>query len=68
MAFLTGYAFALVMVLRSPHASTHRYGAILLAALLLWAYIHAKQYIVIWSGNIQRWCSGAFGGSHSKQC
>jgi len=33
-------------------APTFRYGAILLSALLLWAYIHAMQYIIIWSGNI----------------
>jgi hypothetical protein len=49
---LTGYAFALVMVLRAPHALTHRYGAILLAALLLWAYLYAMQYIVIWSADL----------------
>ena len=28
------------------------YGALLLATLLLWAYIHAMQYIIIWAGNI----------------
>lgn len=29
-----------------------RYGDILLSVLMLWAYMHAMQYIVIWSGDI----------------
>jgi hypothetical protein len=49
---LTGLAFALVIALWPPDASTFRYGPILLSVLLLWAYIHAMQYIVIWTGNI----------------
>ena len=28
------------------------YGALLLSTLLLWAYLHAMQYIIIWAGNI----------------
>jgi hypothetical protein len=28
------------------------YSALLLATILLWAYLHAMQYIVIWSANI----------------
>jgi hypothetical protein len=48
---LAGYAFVLALVLRRP-AATHRYGATLLSLLLLWAYNHAMQYIIIWSGNI----------------
>ena len=28
------------------------YGGLLLATLLLWAYMHAMQYIIIWAGNI----------------
>lgn len=28
------------------------YSALLLSTILLWAYLHAMQYIVIWSGNI----------------
>ena len=31
---------------------TRRYGEILLSLLLLWAYLHAMQYIIIWAGNI----------------
>jgi len=49
---LTGLAFALVIALWPAGAPTFRYGAILLSVLLLWAYIHAMQYIVIWTGNI----------------
>src|SRR5205807_1863562 len=48
---LSGFAFALLIALRQSH-STFRYGDILLSVLLLWAYIHAMQYIVIWSGDI----------------
>jgi hypothetical protein len=49
---MAGYAFALAVRLLSPRAETHRYGAIFLAAILLWGYNHAMQYIIIWSGNI----------------
>lgn len=49
---LAGLAFALVIALAQPGAPTFSYGAILLSALLLWAYNHAMQYIIIWSGNI----------------
>ena len=28
------------------------YSALLLSMILVWAYLHAMQYIVIWSGNI----------------
>jgi hypothetical protein len=51
-AILTGFAFALIIALSPPGAPTFRYGAILLSVLLLWAYNHAMQYIIIWSGNI----------------
>jgi hypothetical protein len=49
---LAGFAFALTIALSQPLAPTFRYGAILLSVLLLWAYNHAMQYIIIWSGNI----------------
>jgi Ni/Fe-hydrogenase subunit HybB-like protein len=49
---LAGFAFALTIALLPSSAPTFRYGAILLSALLLWAYNHAMQYIIIWSGNI----------------
>jgi hypothetical protein len=48
---LAGFAFALFVVLRQRQP-TLRYGDIFLSILLLWAYIHAMQYIVIWSGDI----------------
>jgi hypothetical protein len=31
---------------------TRGYSALLLSTILLWAYLHAMQYIVIWSANI----------------
>src|SRR5262249_37384252 len=49
---LAGLAFALAVALARLGAPTFQYGAILLSVLLLWAYIHAMQYIIIWSGNI----------------
>jgi hypothetical protein len=49
---LTALAFALVVALRRPGSPTFRYGAILFSLLLLWAYNHAMQYIIIWSANI----------------
>jgi hypothetical protein len=49
---LAGLAFALTVALWRPSAPTFRYGPILLSALLLWAYNHAMQYIIIWSANI----------------
>jgi hypothetical protein len=49
---LAGFAFAMTVALSAPTAPTFRYGEILLAAVLLWAYNHAMQYIIIWSGNI----------------
>ena len=36
----------------APTACARRYGALLLSTLLLWAYMHAMQYIIIWAGNI----------------
>lgn len=54
-ALLQGLAFGLVAALalkRSHRMSNASYAGILLATLLLWAYLHAMQYIIIWSGNI----------------
>jgi hypothetical protein len=54
-ALLDGMAFGLVAVLalkRSHRMSNASYAGILLATLLLWAYLHAMQYIIIWAGNI----------------
>ncbi|HEY4263745.1 MAG TPA: hypothetical protein VGM72_00380 [Micropepsaceae bacterium] len=50
---LAGLCFALVMTLwHQKPESTHAYGATLLSTLLLWAYLQAMQYIIIWSANI----------------
>ena len=52
--WMSGLAFALSVGLSSHRwiPSARGYGALLLSMLLLWAYLHAMQYIVIWSGNI----------------
>lgn len=51
---LAGFSFVLIIVLSRRRADTHSYGATLLAVLLLWAYNHAMQYIIVWSGNLPR--------------
>jgi hypothetical protein len=53
LVFLTGLAFALTGKLAiSGRASVGVYGPLLLATLLLWAYDHAMQYIIIWTGDL----------------
>ena len=56
MAFqlLAGLSFGIAMVaIGRPRARMNTgYGPLLLATLLLWAYMHAMQYIIIWAGNI----------------
>jgi hypothetical protein len=52
---LAGLAFGLVALLalkRSHQMANGSYAAVLLSVLLLWAYLHAMQYIIIWTGNI----------------
>ncbi len=53
---LDGTAFAVLMGLASGRrlGATKGYSALLLSVILLWAYVHAMQYIVIWSGNIPK--------------
>src|SRR3954470_11349588 len=53
-ALLAGLAFGIVMVtMRQKRRRVWSgYGAILMTALLIWAYLHAMQYIIIWSGDI----------------
>ncbi|MBR0868985.1 hypothetical protein JQ633_01340 [Bradyrhizobium tropiciagri] len=53
MLLLDGVASAvglglLLRRIRKPRG----YSALLLSAILFWAYLHAMQYIVIWSGNV----------------
>jgi hypothetical protein len=51
---LAGLSFgtAMVAIARPRSSALGGYGALLLATLLLWAYMHAMQYIIIWAGNI----------------
>ena len=53
-ALLNGLAFAVGagVLLRRRLGPLKGYSALLLSTILLWAYLHAMQYIVIWSGNI----------------
>jgi hypothetical protein len=49
---LAGFTFALFAAIRRPAAPTGSYGAILISVLMMWAYNHAMQYIILWAGNI----------------
>ncbi len=52
---LAGYAFGVVALLTfkgSRQMANASYSAVLLSVLLLWAYMHAMQYIIIWAGDI----------------
>jgi hypothetical protein len=52
---LAGFAFgvaALLTLKPTRQMSNASYSAVLLSLLLLWAYMHAMQYIIIWTGNI----------------
>jgi hypothetical protein len=53
-SMLGGLAFAIAagLRLRRHIGSLKGYSALLLSAILIWAYLHGMQYIVIWSGNI----------------
>jgi hypothetical protein len=52
---LAGFGFAIVALMlthRTRRMSNTAYAATFLSVLLLWAYLHAMQYIIIWAGNI----------------
>jgi hypothetical protein len=52
---LAGLAFGIVaiaMLRRVRQMSNAAYSGTFLSLLLLWAYMHAMQYIIIWTGNI----------------
>lgn len=52
---LAGLCFGIVVLLlprRPRRMSNAAYSGTLLSVLLLWAYMHAMQYIIIWTGNI----------------
>jgi hypothetical protein len=52
---VAAFAFALLAVLvptRPRQMANASYAAVLISLLLLWAYLHAMQYVIIWAGNI----------------
>jgi hypothetical protein len=52
---LSGLSFGIVVLLATrvrPQMRLGAYGGLLLSTLLLWAYNHAMQYIIIWAGNV----------------
>lgn len=54
-ALLSGLAFAMAIVLfdrQRLDMQPWAYSGLLLSVLLLWAYLHAMQYIIIWTGNL----------------
>jgi hypothetical protein len=53
--WLAGISFAILVGLWSEHGKAPRAAAgVLVTAILMWAYMHAMQYIVIWAGDIPR--------------
>ena len=48
LPFVVGFGLLSARRIRS----TRGYGGLFLGTLLLWGYLHAMQYIVIWAGNI----------------
>jgi hypothetical protein len=53
---MSGTAFVIAAGLMSMRriGPSRGYSGLLLSVLLLWCYLHAMQYIVIWSGNIPK--------------
>ena len=51
---LNGVAFGIAagLLFEQRIGRTKGYSALLLSTILLWTYLHAMQYIVIWAGNI----------------
>jgi hypothetical protein len=50
--WIGGIALALLMVLPARDDAPPAASGVFVTALLFWAYLHAMQYIVIWSGDI----------------
>jgi hypothetical protein len=51
--WLAGISFAILVGLWSEHGKAPRAAAgVLITAILIWGYMHAMQYIVIWAGDI----------------
>lgn len=53
---VNGTAFVIAAGLLSTRSigPSRGYSGLLLSVLLLWCYLHAMQYIVIWSGNVPK--------------
>ncbi len=51
---LSGLAFGILLVRDPEPEEAGGIGAILLSTILLWAYLHAMQFIVVWMANIPR--------------
>jgi hypothetical protein len=52
---LAGFGFAIVVLMlthRTRRMSNTAYAATFFSVLLLWAYLYAMQYIIIWAGDI----------------
>jgi hypothetical protein len=54
--FLAATAFAVFIntFIAKPSIRPSSSGALLISTILLWAYMHAMQYLVIWSGDLPR--------------
>lgn len=53
--WLAGISFAILLGLWSDRGHAPRAAAgVLVTAILMWAYMHAMQYIVIWAGDIPK--------------
>jgi hypothetical protein len=54
--WLAGLAFAAMirMFVAPPAAKLIATGGLLISMILLWGYLHAMQYIVVWSGDLPR--------------
>ena len=51
--WLAGISFAILLGLWDHHGEVPRAAAgVLITAILMWGYMHAMQYIVIWAGDI----------------
>ncbi|MBR0847217.1 hypothetical protein JQ543_05615 [Bradyrhizobium diazoefficiens] len=50
----TAFVIAAGLVSMRNIGPSRGYSGLLLSVLLLWCYLHAMQYIVIWSGNIPK--------------
>lgn len=50
----TAFVIAAGLLSRRSIGPSRGYSGLLFSVLLLWCYLHAMQYIVIWSGNIPK--------------